>query len=96
MELSIISFTFTVRKNKSIILEELDNKITPEEQIEEIFFTDFADCVISDITYEELSEQIFKDNKNEILSFLMICFKNKIRCYEAAELLINISKNLLK
>lgn len=71
---------------------EQQSNISPEESIEEFFFYSFVDCVLEE---EKISEETFYDNEEKIISFLWICYKERLNCYQTAELLMNISQNFL-
>lgn len=74
----------------------IDNQhITPEETINEVFFEHYIVCAIENISLEELSEEQYKDNEHEIKDFLLVCFKMRIPCFQAQELLTNLSKNFI-
>lgn len=77
-------------------MDVTDDIIKPEEQVEHLFFLDFANCVIEDIDYDTLSEKTYQSNKEEIMDFLLVCYSERISCYVSTQLLINLSQNILK
>jgi len=90
--LSEISFIFVPTNGN---MQEENQYSTPEHAVEEMFFEDYMECVIAGVTYEELSEKQFKQNEQQIKDFLLSCYKIRVQCFQATELLINLSKNFL-
>lgn len=90
--MSEISFIFVPTNGN---MQEENQHSTPEHAVEEMFFEDYMKCVIAGVTYEELSEKKFKQNEQQIKDFLLSCYKIRVACFQATELLINLSKNFL-
>lgn len=75
---------------------EQEQYTNPEEAIEELFFYDYVDCVMADVSLSDLSDEEYETNEEQIHSVLLVCFNLNIRCYQATEIITNISKNFIK